>query len=158
MFIIGQWDSQLVDALENGISEQDTCCSLSSMPQPSIVSDSGIEEYVLQEAVPKHAVEMFNQTTSPIKSPSFSKESMPDDVADTLEKNLENLLESTQQDLNNLHNQLLGTDSNKSEYQTCQDNQTVTNKRLEDLRIQVIVKFFNIESRIINIHLYCYWF
>lgn len=136
MFIVGQWDSQLVDALENGISEQDTCCSSSSMPQPSIVSDSGIEEYILQEAVPKHAVEMFNQTTSPIKSPSFSKVSMPDDVA---EKNLENLFESSQQDLNNLQNQLLGADSNKSEYQICQDNQTVTNKRLEDLRIQVIV-------------------
>ncbi|XP_060871828.1 coiled-coil domain-containing protein 102A isoform X1 [Metopolophium dirhodum] len=132
----GQWDSQLVDALENGISDPDTCCSSSSIPQPSIVSDSGIEEYVLQEAVPKHAVEMFNQTTSPIKSPTPNK-TISDEVADTLEKNLENLLESTQQDLNNLHSQLSGTDSVKSECQTCQDNQVITNKRLEDLRIQL---------------------
>jgi len=132
----GQWDSQLVDALENGISEPDTCCSSSSIPQPSIVSDSGIEEYVLQEAVPKHAVEMFNQTTSPIKSPVTIK-SISDEVADTIEKNLENLLESTQQDLNNLHSQLSGTNSIKSECQTCQENQLLTNKRLEDLRIQL---------------------
>jgi hypothetical protein len=126
----------LVDALENGISEPDTCCSSSSIPQPSIVSDSGIEEYVLQEAVPKHAVEMFNQTTSPIKSPTPIK-TMSDEVADKLEKNLENLLESTQQDLNNLHNQLSGTESVKSECLMCQENQVLTNKRLEDLRIQV---------------------
>lgn len=128
----------MVDALENGISEPDTCCSSSSIPQPSIVSDSGIEEYVLQEAVPKHAVEMFNQTTSPIKSPTPIKSmSMSDEVADKLEKNLENLLESTQKDLNNLHNQLSGTESVKSECLMCQENQVLTNKRLEDLRLQV---------------------
>jgi len=105
------------------------------------VSDSGIEEYVLQEAVPKHAVEMFNQTTSPIKSPIPIK-TMSEEVADKIEKNLENLLESTQQDLNNLHNQLSGANSIKSECQTCQDNQIITNKRLEDLRIQVNNKLF----------------
>lgn len=132
----GQWDSQLVDALENGISEPDTCCSSSSVPQPSIISDSGIEEYVLQEAVPKHAVEMFNQTVSPVKSPIPTK-TVSDEVAKRLEKNLENLLESTQQDLNNLHSRLSGTDSVKSECQTCQENQVVTNKRLEDLRMQL---------------------
>jgi len=136
-----------VDALENGISDPDTCCSSSSIPQPSIVSDSGIEEYVAQEAVPKHAVEMFNQTTSPIKSPIPNK-TISDEVADTLEKNLENLLESTQQDLNNLHSQLSGTDSVKSECQTCQDNQVITNKRLEDLRIQVIHKLFAVKITI----------
>jgi len=145
----GQWDSQLVDALENGISEPDTCCSSSSIPQPSIVSDSGIEEYVLQEAVPKHAVEMFNQTVSPVKSPIPTK-TVSEEVAKRLEKNLENLLESTQQDLNNLHNRLSGTDSVKSECQTCHENQVVTNKRLEDLRMQVnVVNMFN--NRIILI-------
>lgn len=138
IIFIGQWDSQLVDALENGISEPDTCCSSSSIPQPSVVSDSGIEEYILQEAVPKHAVEMFNQTTSPIKSPIPSK-TMSDEAVDSLEKNLENLLESTQQDLNNLQNQLSGTDSVKSE---CQDSQIITNKRLEELRIQVNIYTF----------------
>lgn len=111
------------------------------------MSDSGIEEYVLQEAVPKHAVEMFNQTTSPIKSPIPNK-TISDEVADKLEKNLENLLESTQQDLNNLHSQLSGADSVKSECQTCQDNQVITNKRLEDLRIQVIHKLFVVKITI----------
>jgi len=101
------------------------------------VSDSGIEEYVLQEAVPKHAVEMFNQTTSPIKSPILMK-TTTNEEANRLEKNLENFLENTPQDFNDLYNQLLGTDSVKSEYQTCQENQVVTNKRLEDLRTQVI--------------------
>jgi len=136
LFVTGQWDSQLVDTLENGVSEPDTCCSSSSIPQPSIVSDSGIEEYVLQEAVPKHAVEMFNQTTSPIKSPVLMRNS-PDEGADVIEKNLENLLESTQQDLNDLHNQLSGASIIKSECQSCQENQIITNKRLEELRIQV---------------------
>lgn len=140
MIFTGQWDSQLVDALENGISEPDTCCSSSSLPQPSTVSDSGIEEYVLQEAVPKHAVEMFNQT-SPIKSPTPIK-NMSEEAVDTLEKNLENLLESTQQDLNNLHNQLSGTDNIKTECKTCQENQDTTNKRLEDLRVQVNIMVF----------------
>lgn len=65
---------------------------------------------------------------------------MSTEVVDSLEKNLENLLESTQQDLNNLHSQLSGTDSVKSECQTCQENHIVTNKRLEDLRIQVTIK------------------
>lgn len=101
------------------------------------MSDSGIEEYVLQEAVPKHAVEMFNQTTSPIKSPILMK-TTTNEEANRLEKNLENFLENTPQDFNDLYNQLLGTDSVKSEYQTCQENQVVTNKRLEDLRTQVI--------------------
>lgn len=127
--------------MENGISEPDTCCSSSSIPQPSIVSDSGIEEYVLQEAVPKHAVEMFNQTTSPIKSPT-SITNILDDVADSLEKNLENLLESTQQDLNNLHSQLSGVDCVKSEYQTCPENHIMTNKNLEDLRTQVNIYMY----------------
>jgi len=156
LLFIGQWDSQLVDALENGISEPDTCCSSSSIPQPSIVSDSGIEEYVLQEAVPKHAVEMFNQTTSPIKSPVTIK-SISDEVADTIEKNLENLLESTQQDLNNLHSQLSGTNSIKSECQTCQENQLLTNKRLEDLRIQVRIIIFDFRIMIIIIFLILYY-
>lgn len=87
---------------------------------------------------------MFNQTTSPIKSPIPVK-TMSTEVVDNLEKNLENLLESTQQDLNNLHSQLSGTDSVKSECQTCQENHIVTNKRLEDLRIQVIIKMFKVE-------------
>lgn len=84
---------------------------------------------------------MFNQTTSPIKSPIPNK-TMSEEVADKIEKNLENLLESTQQDLNNLHNQLSGANSIKPECQTCQDNQVITNKRLEDLRIQVNNKLF----------------
>lgn len=79
---------------------------------------------------------MFNQTTSPIKSPTPITNIL-DDAADSLEKNLENLLESTQQDLNNLHSQLSGMDSVKSEYQNCQENHVMTNKHLEDLRIQV---------------------
>lgn len=82
---------------------------------------------------------MFNQTTSPIKSPIPNK-TISDEAADSLEKNLENLLESTQQDLNNLQNQLSGTDSVKSE---CQDSQIITNKRLEELRIQVNINTFN---------------
>lgn len=65
---------------------------------------------------------------------------MSDEVADSLEKNLENLLESTQQDLNNLQSQLSGTDSVKSEYQ---DSQIITNKRLEELRIQVNISIFD---------------
>lgn len=65
---------------------------------------------------------------------------MSDEVADSLEKNLENLLESTQQDLNNLQSQLSGTDSVKSE---CQDSQIITNKRLEELRIQVNISIFD---------------
>lgn len=153
----GQWDSQLVDALENGISEPDTCCSSSSIPQPSIVSDSGIEEYVLQEAVPKHAVEMFNQTTSPVKSPVLAKV-VHDDVADTLEKNLESLLESTQQDLDNLHNQLSGTDSIQSDCRTCQENQSINNKRLEELRIQVNLKLFVIFVTKIFKYKYMFYF
>lgn len=139
--------------MENGISEPDTCCSSSSIPQPSIVSDSGIEEYILQEAVPKHAVEMFNQTTSPIKSPIPIK-TISDDMADKLEKNLENLLESTQQDLNNLHCRLSGTDSFKSECQACQENQIITNKRLEDLRMQVNIKLFDVDIMFIRCPLY----
>jgi len=62
---------------------------------------------------------------------------MSDEVAKKLEKNLENLLESTQQDLNNLHSRLSGADSVKSECQTCQENRVVTDKRLEDLRMQL---------------------
>lgn len=152
--MIGQWDSQLVDALENGMSEPDICCNSSSLPQPLIVSDSGIEEYILQEAVPKHAVEMFNQTTSPIKSPIHLK-SMPDEVADSIEKNLENLLESTQQDLNNLHDQLSGADNNKTECRTCQENQITTNKRLEELRIQVIPIIFD-KTMMVNKIIFCF--
>lgn len=82
---------------------------------------------------------MFNQTTSPIKS-SIATKPMSDEVVDSLEKNLENLLESTQQDLNNLQSQLSGTDSVKSE---CQDSQIITNKRLEELRIQVNTNIFD---------------
>lgn len=143
----------MVDALENGISEPDTCCSSTSIPQPSIVSDSGIEEYILQEAVPKHAVEMFNQTTSPIKSP-IPMNTISVDMADKLEKNLENLLESTQQDLNNLHCRLSGTDSFKSECQACQENQIIANKRLEDLRMQVNIKLVNVDIMFIRCQQY----
>lgn len=107
-----------------------------------MVSDSGIEEYILQEAVPKHAVEMFNQMTSPVKSPVLTTKTMSDKMTDTLEKNFENLLESTQQDLQNLHSRLSGVDSVKLECETCPENQLTANKRLEELRIQVIIKMF----------------
>lgn len=141
VFVAGQWDSQLVDALENGISEQDTCCTSLSLPQPSIISDSGIEEYVLQEAVPKHAVEMFDQTTSPVKSPVLIRNS-PDAGTNVLEKylesKLENLLENTQQDLDNLHNRLSSTNNIiVPECQSCQENQIMANKHLEELRMKV---------------------
>lgn len=125
------------------MSEPDTCCSSSSIPQPSVVSDSGIEEYILQEAVPKHAVEMFNnQMTSPVKSPVLTTKTIADEVADVLSTNFENLLESTQQDLHNLHSRLSGVDGVKLECENCQENQITTNKRLEELRIQVNIKMF----------------
>lgn len=82
---------------------------------------------------------MFNQIASPVKSLIPTK-TVSDEVAKNLEKNLENLLEITQQDLNNLHSRLSGTDSVKSECQSCQENQVVMNKRLEDLRMQVNMK------------------
>lgn len=63
-----------------------------------------------------------------------------DEIADKLEENLESLLENTQQDLNDLHSQLLSTDSVKSECQCSHENQVIANKRLEDLRIQVNIK------------------
>ncbi|XP_050542795.1 coiled-coil domain-containing protein 102A isoform X2 [Daktulosphaira vitifoliae] len=131
----GQWDSQIVEALDNGISEPETCCSSISRPQPSIVSDSGIEEYVLQEAVPKHAVEMFHQSFSPIDTPNLSK-NLTDEEVDKLEKKLENLLETTQNDFDNLHRQLMATD-NKDKNCKCQENSSTTNQRLEELRTQL---------------------
>ncbi|XP_050423021.1 coiled-coil domain-containing protein 102A [Adelges cooleyi] len=134
----GQWDSQIVDALENGVSESDTCCSSISRPQPSVVTDSGIEEYVLQEAVPKHAVEMFHHhTTSPVKSPVPPSKELTDEEADKLEKNLENLLESTQQDLDSLNNRLLGAVDVQIEHGESQQDLETADRRLQDLRVQL---------------------
>ncbi|RZF32389.1 hypothetical protein LSTR_LSTR001853 [Laodelphax striatellus] len=63
----GQWDHQLLEALESVEAdvEKDVQASVESISsgiaeedKTSVEKDSGIEEYVLQGAVPKHAVEL----------------------------------------------------------------------------------------------------
>lgn len=65
----GQWDHQLLEALEHVDPERDIPLSIEDVceldhgvneeDRTSVEKDSGIEEYVLQGAVPRHAVEMY---------------------------------------------------------------------------------------------------
>ncbi|XP_018918080.1 coiled-coil domain-containing protein 102A isoform X2 [Bemisia tabaci] len=66
----GQWDHQLLEALESADPEKDIVLPslvtadsglASSLSQEELIP-GGIEEYVLQGAVPKHAVELFGNT------------------------------------------------------------------------------------------------
>lgn len=62
----GQWDHQLLEALENADPDRDIPLLVGGVPdsteedKTSIEKDSGIEEYVLQGAVPRHAVELYD--------------------------------------------------------------------------------------------------
>lgn len=64
----GQWDHKLLEALESVDSEKDITAdeqspdnaTLAEEDRTSAEKDSGIEEYVLQGAVPKHAVELYD--------------------------------------------------------------------------------------------------
>lgn len=64
----GQWDHKLLEALESVDSEKDISTdelgSNNITPgeddRTSVEKDSGIEEYVLQGAVPRHAVELYD--------------------------------------------------------------------------------------------------
>ncbi|XP_054275356.1 coiled-coil domain-containing protein 102A isoform X2 [Macrosteles quadrilineatus] len=64
----GQWDHKLLEALESVDSEKDISTddhanentTTGEDDRTSAEKDSGIEEYVLQGAVPKHAVELYD--------------------------------------------------------------------------------------------------
>lgn len=67
----GQWDHQLLEALETVDIDKDVQVSVESISsgipeedKTSAEKDSGIEEYVLQGAVPRHAVELDNSRDS----------------------------------------------------------------------------------------------
>lgn len=94
----GQWDHQLLEALENADPDRDIPLLVGGVPdsteedKTSIEKDSGIEEYVLQGAVPRHAVELYD-----------GKETMLDRDSETVthcEDN--NSIEDSSKSLNNV--------------------------------------------------------
>lgn len=94
----GQWDQKLLEALENVDSEKDTPVEENGTETTSTTQgeddrsitekESYIEEYVLQGAVPRHAVELYDGKDSTLDRDSECDTSTVGDSAESIIRRL----------------------------------------------------------------------
>lgn len=94
----GQWDQKLLEALENVDSEKDTPVEENGTETTSTTQgeddrsitekESYIEEYVLQGAVPRHAVELYDGKDSTLGRDSECDTSTVGDSAESIIRRL----------------------------------------------------------------------